>query len=117
MSEATLLDLFNKVVAGELALTTSIASNSPSSSANITTVQASTESIQVLPENNSRKGIILYNDSNNIVYISFGSDATLESWSIKIGPFQAYENSLDYIGSISAIWATLNGSLQITEFS
>lgn len=117
MAEASLLDILNKVVAGQLSLSTTPSSGAPSNLTSITDVEASTASVELLPDNSSRRGVILYNDSSYYAYVSFGSTVSLSVWSIKIGPSQAYENTVtQYTGPITAIWSGGLGSMKITEF-
>jgi hypothetical protein len=91
---------------------------SSSSSGTTTTVAASTTSVALLPANNSRKGLSIYNNSSvATLYINFGATASTTAFAEKISPNTLWEMPGQYLGAVSGIWSAASGSAQITEFT
>lgn len=64
-----------------------------------------------------RRGLIIHNDSTEILYIAYGATATTTAYTYKI-PVDAHWEMIDpiYQGRISGIWANnASGSARITE--
>ncbi len=84
----------------------------------LSTVAASATSVEVLAANPARKGVMLMNDSNAVVYIALAATASVTAFSFKLPGGALYENEIpNYTGVISAIWANANGSLRVTELT
>ena len=90
----------------------------------LTNVASSTTSVTLLTANNSRKTVIILNDSTSDLYIVWGSSAaSVTNYSIflagKVGNTPAFTtfSGEDYSGEVRGIWTTANGSARITETS
>lgn len=87
--------------------------------ATVTSVSDSDSSQQLVASNTDRKGLIIVNDSSQILYIKFGGAAGTTDYSIRLVPFGTYEMGYPkYLGAIHGIWAANgSGSARITEFA
>lgn len=83
----------------------------------ISNVASSASNVTLLSANAARKGAIFFNNSTQACYVKFGVTATtITSFTYKVFPSQTLELPLPmYLGQIDAIWASANGSMQITE--
>lgn len=88
--------------------------------ATLTQVTLSTSSQSVLASNANRKGMMMYNQSNKIIYIAFGATATAVAFTVAIQP-NGYAEWCDdrvYTGALSVIGAAgVSGSLAVTELT
>jgi hypothetical protein len=90
------------------AATTATLANVASSATNVTLVSSST----------SRKGLIVHNDSTQIVYVKYGATASTSSYTYKIPADATWEMpSPIYTGQVDAIWASANGNARTTELT
>lgn len=88
------------------------------SSASVSSVSSSASSITLLSTNSSRKAFTLFNNSTQIAYVKFGTTASSTSFSIKMVAGAFYESPLNYYsGRIDAIWASADGSMEVTEIT
>ncbi len=73
----------------------------------------------VLPANASRKGFIIYNNSANSVYLTYGPTSTGSTCTRILATFANFESlgPVVYTGQISAIRNAGAGTLVITELS
>lgn len=87
-------------------------------SATLTQVASSATSVTLLASNTNRHSAILYNSSTQIAYVAFGATATSSAYTFQMGPntLQIIEIGFIYTGAISAIWASANGNMIITEY-
>jgi hypothetical protein len=84
--------------------------------ATVTKTASSATVITLLPFNESRGGLVLYNDSTQVCYIKFGTAATTDDWTMKMEADSVWIMPQPvYTGIITAIWAAANGSMRITE--
>lgn len=88
----------------------------------LTNVAASASSVTLLSANTARIGAQITNDSSSVVYIKFGTTASLTSYTVSLAgaasaPFSYYEVPAGYTGRIDAIWASAAGNARITEES
>lgn len=90
---------------------------SASGSAALTSVASSASSVSLLAANAARKGIVLFNDGTQIAYVAYAATATSSAFTIKMFPGSFLEPQTNYSGAISAIWASANGSMRVTELS
>lgn len=88
-----------------------------SSTAAQTSVASSATSVSLLASNANRKGCIVFNDSSQILYVSFTATSTTSAYSVKLFPNSSYMSDFIYTGVISGIWASANGAAKITEFT
>lgn len=72
----------------------------------------------VLQTNLNRKGLIIYNNSANSVYLGFGLTVTGATCTRILATFTQFEmlGPTVYVGAISAIRNAGTGALNITEF-
>lgn len=82
-----------------------------------TNVASSDADVQLLAENPRRQFCVIFNDSTQVLYVSFGSSAaSATSFTYKLGAAATLEvNRLEYNGEIRGIWAAANGNARITE--
>lgn len=63
-----------------------------------------------------RRSMVLFNESTAILYVKWGSGASLTDYSVQIGPSGYYEFPQPiYRGTVTGIWAAANGFVQVTE--
>jgi hypothetical protein len=95
-------------VASSLQLTTSA----------VTSVASSATVVTLLALNTSRRTAIIVNDSTSILYIKFGSGASLTSYTYRIPSYGTIEiDDPVYTGIVTGIWSSANGSARITELA
>lgn len=81
-------------------------------------VAAVATATSLLVGNSFRKGFTIWNDSVSALFIDFQNDASLTSYALRIDPGGYYEDSFQYQGSVSGIWAAAdaNGVARIRQF-
>ncbi len=89
-------------------------SSSSATTAAVTSVVSSTSSVQLLASNTNRVEAIVTNQSSQILYLKLGSAASLTSFTINIGPNEAFVID-KFSGEIHGIWPSVHGSARITE--
>lgn len=89
----------------------------------LSTVASSATSVTVLASNASRKGMAVYNDSTQILYLACSTTtASTSAYTVQIpsGGFFELPQTRDgsvYTGDIKGIWASANGNARVTEWS
>jgi hypothetical protein len=93
---------------------TSVAVRTPTT----TSVASSATSVTVLASNANRRGISIANDSTSILRLSYATPATSANAFIVMQPgsFLWLDQQLMITGTIYGIWATANGTAQVTEY-
>lgn len=83
----------------------------------ITSANVATSSVVVVPRNSTRKGFVIYNNSANSVYITYGPTSNGSTCTRILATFANFESMgpTVYTGEISAIRNAGTGSLIITE--
>ena len=83
-----------------------------------TSVASSATSVTILAANASRKGFSISNISTAKLYLSFTSPATTTNCFIEVpaGAFLLLDQQLIVGSAIYGIWASANGTAQVTEF-
>lgn len=83
-----------------------------------TSVASSASSGTILAANLNRKGVSLSNVSTAKLYLSFTSPATTTNCFIEIpaGAFLLLDQNLIVTNAIYGIWASANGTAQVTEY-
>lgn len=83
----------------------------------VTSVDDSASNQTLVVARAARKGLYIWNNSTEILYIKFGATATTSSWTIRLGAGDYYEApSPCYTGIVDGIWANnASGSAKITE--
>ncbi len=85
-------------------------------SATLANVASSATSVTLRAANLGRVGIMIHNDSTQILYVKFGTTASSTSYSVKLIADAYYEVPFSaYRGIITGIWASANGSARVTE--
>ncbi len=93
-----------------------------STTATITSIASSTNSVTLLASNANRKGATIVNDSSAILYVKLGTTASTSSYTVALpasgsSSFNYYEVPFGYTGIIDGIWASANGSARVTELT
>lgn len=83
-----------------------------------TSVGSSATSVTILASNASRKGFSISNSSTQKLYLSFSSPATTTNAFIEMpaGSFLLLDQQLIVTNTIYGIWASANGTAQVTEY-
>ena len=82
----------------------------------LTNIASSTSSVQLLDHNGHRRFVIIFNDSNQSLYIKYGNEVSLTSFTYKLIAGATLEMALPcYLGRITGIWNSVNGTARITE--
>lgn len=83
-----------------------------------TAATVGTSSAQALASNSSRKGLILVNTSNNVIYLGFGAAAVVGSGVVltSYGSFTMQPTTM-FTGAVNAIASAVSSNLAIQEFS
>jgi len=81
----------------------------------VTSVPGSVTSVQLLPANGTRKGVIIFNDSTSILYIKLGAAAAINSFTARMIPNAYFEMPFNYTGRVDGVWASAVGNARITE--
>ncbi len=89
-----------------------------SATGTLANVASSATSVTLLASNTARRGAIIHNDSTQILYIKYGSTASVTSYTYKLYPDDAWEMPAPvYTGIITGIWASANGNARTTELT
>lgn len=93
---------------------TSVAARTPTT----TSVASSASSVTILAANANRRGISIANDSTSILRLSYATPATSANAFIVMQPgsFLWLDQQLMIAGTIYGIWASANGTAQVTEY-
>lgn len=86
--------------------------------ATLSNVASSASSTSLLSASTSRKGVIVHNDSTQILYVKYGATASTSSYTYKVPSDATWEMPQPiYTGAIDGIWASANGNARITELT
>jgi len=83
-----------------------------------TSVASSATSVTILTSNANRRGISIANDSTQVLRLSYSDPATTANAFIVMQPgsFLWLDQQLMITGTIYGIWASANGTAQVTEY-
>ena len=83
-----------------------------------TSVASSASSVTILASNANRRGISIANDSTQVLRLSYATPATTANAFIVMQPgsFLWLDQQLMITGTIYGIWASANGTAQVTEY-
>lgn len=89
------------------------------SAANVTSVDDTAENVTLLAENTDRAGVIIHNDSDQVLYVKYGATATTTDFTVAIGVGAIWSMPWPiYTGQVDGIWAAnSNGAARITELT
>lgn len=84
----------------------------------LTNVASSATTVSLLASNPSVKSRIIYNESTQILYLKYGTTASVTSYTTQVPANTLFEFPLPtYTGAVDGIWASANGNARITEVS
>jgi hypothetical protein len=83
-----------------------------------TSITSSASSVTVLASNSNRRGISVSNQSTAKLYLSFTTPATIANSFIEMpaGSFLLLDHNLIVTNAIYGLWASANGTAQVTEY-
>jgi hypothetical protein len=87
--------------------------------ATLTSVQSKITSETLVPANEFRTQLTIFNDSTANLFIGLGLGVTTTNFSIKIaagGYFELAGGSTVFSGPVSCIWSAANGFARVTEY-
>ncbi len=88
------------------------------SSSSVTQVASSASSVTLKASNASRRGLSIFNDSTQTLYLKLGATASTTSYTVQVPSQGFYElPQVVYTGVIDGIWASANGNAYVTEIS
>lgn len=85
----------------------------------VTTVASSASSVAIATANTNRRGISVQNTSTAILYLLVGGTApatATTNHSVQIPSNGYWEAPYGFTGALTGIWASANGSANITEY-
>lgn len=86
--------------------------------ATTTAVNDTASNATLLASNADRLGATIYNDSTQVLYVKFGTTASLTSFHVAMSPGGYLELPFGYRGNIDGIWAADgSGAARICEFT
>lgn len=85
--------------------------------ATVTRVGSSTTAVTLASANVLRRGFIIFNDSNSVLYVKFGPSASTTDFTTYLpsGTMFDITPNLAYVGEVSGIWTSVDGAAQVTE--
>lgn len=109
-----IVDEFGNQVSTFSSSSSSISKRTPTT----TSVASSISSVLILASNSNRNGISINNSSTSILYLSFTNPATISNSFIAMDPgsFILLDQQLMISNAIYGIWASANGTAQVTEY-
>lgn len=91
----------------------------PSSKSTMSFVPDNADSVEVLAPNDSRKGGIIFNTASTVLYLALsGDEASVDSFTYRLGQNGFIEIPFGYTGPVNGMWATdaNDGGAMVTEF-
>lgn len=109
-----IVDEFGNQVSTFSSSSSSVSKRTPTT----TSVASSISSVLILASNSNRNGISINNLSTSILYLSFTNPATISNSFIAMDPgsFILLDQQLMISNAIYGIWASANGTAQVTEY-
>jgi hypothetical protein len=94
----------------------------PMTEATLSNVASSIVSQEISGGSSSRKLLSVYNDSGQVLYLKFGTEASPTSYTVQVAAAAYYElpnhpTHGTYLGVITGVWAAANGYARVTEVS
>jgi hypothetical protein len=87
--------------------------------ASVASVASSATVVTLKEANGNREGLMIFNDSTQILYVKYGTGATSSDFSYKLtaGQYHEMQAGCLYSGKITGIWASANGAALVTELT
>lgn len=82
-----------------------------------TTVRSSKSPQKLLPSNDDRQGVTIFNQSESMLYIDFGEIVSTSAFLVAIAPGGYWESPFPCVESVWGVWTRAQGQAQIREFS
>jgi len=92
----------------------------PTSNTSAITYPAATGANQtLLAANANRKGLVIVNDSGNVLYVKLGVTASASSYTYRLAPNSNLDlpNSLIWTGQVDAFMSAASGNIAVTELT
>lgn len=85
--------------------------------ATLANVSSSATSVQLFAQNLRAEGRTVKNESTAVLYLKFGTTASVTSYTVDIpaGGFYEFPTRELYTGIVHGIWAAANGTARCTE--
>lgn len=94
-----------------------MAANFGGQSAVTATVASSASSVTLFPASGSARMRMVFNESSAILYIKFGTTASLTDYTVQVAAGGYYEFAQPFYGGrVDAIWAAANGNARTTSY-
>lgn len=85
--------------------------------ATLTNVASSASSVTLFAANGSARARTVFNDSTAVLYVKFGTTASVTSYTVQIASNGYYEfPPTAFGGRVDGIWAAANGNARLTEW-
>lgn len=85
----------------------------------VTQVASSASNVTLKAANAARNGLMIYNDSTQILFVKLSATASTVSYSVQIPPqgfFELPTGRAMYTGIVDGIWVSANGNAYVTEW-
>lgn len=94
-----------------------VATSALPSTPTTTSVASTTTSVQLLAANSNRKGLLIHNQSDGILFLSFSTPANVENSFLCMtsGSVLLLDQQLIVANAIHGIWSLADGTAQVTE--
>lgn len=89
------------------------------SSATVTQVSSSASSTTLASSSGTRKGMTIFNDSTQVLYVKLGATASTSSYTVRLESHGYWEMPTGegiYTGAVDGIWASANGNALVTTW-
>lgn len=84
--------------------------------ATVSRVASSATVVTLAARNGGRRTLSIFNESTAILYLKYGSAASLTDYTVQVSAGAFYETPQPgYRGIVTGIWASANGFAQVTE--
>lgn len=83
----------------------------------VTSVSASATSVTLKAANTARKGLIIFNDSQAILFVKLGATASSTSYTYALFNADSVEIPFGYTGIVDGIWTSATGAARVTEIT
>lgn len=81
-------------------------------------VDSDTAAVVLIGQHASRRGLVVVNDSSQVLYISFNSSPSSTSYAYKVAAGATWTmGSPIYTGAVYGAWAGINGKAYVTEWT